>query len=159
MSTNRFEDILHNLSYTDNNFPAYSDKFFHMRQMEDAWNTNMAKVFELFWVSVLYESMQEWISKYTCPAWMCVGCKPHPFGNERHTIACKFLTIMWFEEIVKGRDCPCECRRSDFGKIGKTVGTMLRCKRPILICVKVLIIDSCICVTNGLVDLRKNGLF
>ena len=52
-----------------------------MRQMEDAWNAKMTKVFEPSWVRVLDESMQECISKYNCPAWMCVGHKPHPFGN------------------------------------------------------------------------------
>ena len=44
MPINRFEDILRNLSYTDKNFPAYSDKLFHMRQMEDVWNSNMTYV-------------------------------------------------------------------------------------------------------------------
>ena len=46
--------------------------------------------------------MQDWTSKYTCPAWMCVVRKPHPFGNERHTIDCGLSTIMWFAEIVDG---------------------------------------------------------
>ena len=46
MSLNRFEEIIHNLSYTDRNVPAYNEKFFHMRQMEDAWNENMTKFFE-----------------------------------------------------------------------------------------------------------------
>ena len=119
MSLNRFEDILCNLSYTDKNVPAYNDKLFHMRQMEDAWNVNMTKVFESSWVSVLYESMQECISKYTCPDWMCVGRKPNPFGNERHTIACGLSTIMWFEEIVEVRDHPRERGRPEFGEIGK----------------------------------------
>ena len=45
MPINRFEDILRNLSYTNNNVPAYNEKFFHMRHMEDALNTNMTKVF------------------------------------------------------------------------------------------------------------------
>ena len=47
MSLKSFEDILCNLSFTDNKVPAYNDKFFHMRQMEDAWNSNMTKVFNL----------------------------------------------------------------------------------------------------------------
>ena len=58
MSLNNFEYILRNLSYTDNNAPAYNGKFFYMRQMEDAWNANMTKVFEPSWVSVLDESTQ-----------------------------------------------------------------------------------------------------
>ena len=67
MSLNRFEDTPRNLSYTDNNVPAYNDKLFHMCHMEDVWNTDTTKVFEPSWVIVLDESMQEWISKYTCP--------------------------------------------------------------------------------------------
>ena len=118
MSLNRFEDILRNLSYTDNNVSAYNEKLFHMRQTEDAWNANTTKVFEPSWVSLLYESMQEWISKYTCTAWMCVGRKNHHFGNERHTISCGLLTIMWFADIVEGRDRPCEHRRPQFDEIG-----------------------------------------
>ena len=69
--------------------------------------------------------MKKWISKYTCSAWMCVGRKSHPFGNERHTIACGLLTIMWFVEIVEGRDRPCESGRPEFDEIGKTLETML----------------------------------
>ena len=33
MSLKIFEEILRNLSYTDNNVPTYNDRFFHMRQM------------------------------------------------------------------------------------------------------------------------------
>ena len=29
----------------------------------------------------------EWLNKYA-PGFMCVGYKPHPFDNERHTIFC-----------------------------------------------------------------------
>ena len=68
------------------------------------------------------ESTQEWIIKYTCPAWMCVVRKPHPFGNEMHTIACGLSTIMRFAEKVEGRDRPCELRRNELGEIGKKVG-------------------------------------
>ena len=88
MSINRFEDILRNLSYTDKNVPGYNGKSFHMCQMED--------------VCVIDEIIQEWISYYTCPAWIFVGRKPHPFGNESHTIACELSKIMWFAEIVEG---------------------------------------------------------
>ena len=90
---------------------------------------------------------------------MCVGHKPHPFGNERHTIACGLLTIMWFSEIVEGRDRPPESRIPEFDDIGKTVGTMLRCKRLIWNCANVVIIYRGFCFTKGLVELRKKGVF
>ena len=103
--------------------------------------------------------MEEWISNYTCPAWMCVGNKPHPFGNERHTIACGLLTSMWFVEIVEGRDRPCERGRPEFGVIGKIVGTIIPFTSPILNCAKVVIMDSGFCVTKGLGELRKKEVF
>ena len=103
--------------------------------------------------------MQEWISKYTFPDWMCVGRKPHPFGNGRHTIACGLSTIMWFAEIVEGRDLPSERGRPEFDEIGKKVVTMMRYKRPIWNREKVVIMDSGLCVTKGLAELWKKGLF
>ena len=103
--------------------------------------------------------MQECISKYTCPAWMCVGRKPYPLSNDIHSIACGSLTIMWFAEIVEGRDRPCDCGRPEFDEIGKTVGTMLQCTRPIWKFSKVIILDLVLCVTKGLVEfLRKEYL-
>ena len=106
MYLNRFEDILCMLTYTDNNVPAYNEKFFHISQMEDAWNENMTKCFEPSWASVLDESMQEFISNYTCPNWMCDGRKPQPFG--------KLSALMWFAEIVEGRYRPCGSGRPEF---------------------------------------------
>ena len=64
------------------------------------------RFFEPSWVKILDESMKEWISKYNFPAWMCVGRKPHFFGNERHTIDCGLVKIIWFSDIVEGRDRP-----------------------------------------------------
>ena len=119
----------------------------------------MTNIFEPSWVGVLDERMQEWMSKYNCTAWMCVGCKPCPFGNESHNIACGLSTIMWFAEIVEGRDRPCEHGRPEFDEIGKTLGTILRCTRPIWNCAKVVIMDSSFCVPKGLVELRKKGVF
>ena len=66
---------------------------------------------------------------------------------------------MWFAEIVEGRDRPHERGRTEFGEIGKTVGTMLGCTKPIWNCAKVVIMDSGFCVTKGLVQLRKKGVF
>ena len=86
---------------------------------------------------------------------MCVGCKPHPFGNERHIIACELSTIMGFAEIVEGRDRPRECGRLDFDEIGKTVGTILRYKRPIWNCAKVVIMDNGFYVTKGFLEFSK----
>ena len=70
---------------------------------------------------MLDDSIHEWIIKYTFPDLVCVGRKPHPFGNERHTIACGLSTIMLFTEILEGRYFPRERGRPKFDDIGKTV--------------------------------------
>ena len=66
--------------------------------MEDAWNKNMADEFLPLWVNFLDKSMMEWYNKFIA------GYKPHPFGNERHTIACALISIMWRAQIVEGKD-------------------------------------------------------
>ena len=76
-----------------------------------------------------------------------------------HTIACGLLKIMWFSDIVEGRYRPRERGRPEFDNIGKTVVTILQCKRPIWNCAKVVIMDSGFCVTKGLVELRNKGVF
>ena len=58
--------------------------------------------------------MQEWISKYNCNAWIFIIRKSPPFGNERRTIACGLLTIMWFAEIVEGMERHRERGRPEF---------------------------------------------
>ena len=94
----------------------------------------MTNVFEPSCFNVLDESMQECVSKYTFPAWVCVGRKSRPFGNERHTIACGLSTIMWYADILEVRDRSCERGRPDFGELGKIVVTMMRFKRSIWNC-------------------------
>ena len=43
MSRTRFEGIIGYLYYTDKKDVEYYDGFFHMRQIEEAWNLNMAE--------------------------------------------------------------------------------------------------------------------
>eukprot|EP00957_Ditylum_brightwellii_P020742 1563810-Ditylum_brightwellii.AAC.1 len=47
--------------------------------------------------------MSIWTSKWTCPGWMFVPRKPHPMGNEYHTIACGKSGILYGREIVEGK--------------------------------------------------------
>ena len=49
--------------------------------------------------------MMDWFNKYT-PVFMCVGRKPHPFGNERHTICCGLTSILWIAQILEVKDRP-----------------------------------------------------
>ena len=104
MSRNRFEQIHLLLQHNDRAI-GYEDGFHIMRQWEEAWNKNMGDEFSPSWVSVLYESMIEWINKY-CPGYMCVGRKHQPSGNERHTISCALTSILFRTLIAKGKDRP-----------------------------------------------------
>ena len=79
MSCNRFDSILSALSFTNREVP-YEDGFLKMRQLEEAWNQNMAQQFVPSWINVIDESIMEWFNKWS-PGFMCVGNKPHPFGN------------------------------------------------------------------------------
>ena len=41
MSCVRFEQIITRIKYTDEDPPHYVDRFFHVRKLVEAWNTNM----------------------------------------------------------------------------------------------------------------------
>ena len=77
MSRNRFDYIICALCFTNSEVP-YEDGLLQMRQLEEAWNHNMAQQFLPSWINVLDESMMEWFNKWD-PGFMCVGRKPHPF--------------------------------------------------------------------------------
>ena len=78
------------------------------------------------------ESMMEWFNKYA-PGFMCVGRKPHPFGNERHTI-CRGVTSIYCGEhrLFEGKDRPPQLGPKEGVELGATVGLMLQMCRPIL---------------------------
>jgi hypothetical protein len=157
MSRNRFDEILSSLRYT-NKEVDFPDGFFHMRQLEEAWNKNMADEFSPSWINVLDESMMEWFNKYA-PGFMCVGRKPHPFGNERHTICCALTSILWRAQIVEGKDRPQQLGPKEHAQLGATVGLMLRMCEPIYGTGKAVVLDSGFCVAKGIVALEAKGVY
>jgi hypothetical protein len=159
MTCKRFEAILLALTYTNEIPPAYKDKFWEVRQIITAWNTNMAEIFTPSWVSCLDESMSPWNNRWTCPGWMFVPRKPHPFGNEYHSICCAETMIMYGIELVEGSDTPPQRPRDPNERLGKTVGLLLRLCKPIYSRGFVVILDSGFCVLRGIVELRKKGVF
>ena len=82
------------------NYVEYYDGFFHMRQMEETWKLNMTEEFNPLCINELDESMMDWFTIYA-PIFMCVGRKPHPFGNERYTICCGLTSILWRAQKVE----------------------------------------------------------
>ena len=88
MSRKRFESILKAIRLTDKEPPVYKDRFCEIRELLASFNNRMKDVFVCGYLSCLDESMSAWTNQYSCPGWMFVPRKPHPMGNEYHTICC-----------------------------------------------------------------------
>ena len=159
ISGRRFEQLCSALGYTNEPPPNYVDKFWEVRQMIGAWNKNINDQFSASWVSCLDESMSIWHSRYTCPGWMFVPRKPHPFGNEYHSICCALSGIMFGIELVEGKSSPPERPRDINETQGKTVALLLRLCKPLYATGKVVILDSGFCVVKALIWLRIRGVF
>ena len=125
--------------------------------MVDEWNKNMVQQFTPSWVSCLDESMSPLTSKYTCPGWMFVPRKSHPFGNECHSVCCSMSGIMWGMELVEGKDAPraVEHPKPKHNILGNTVGLLLRILEPIFGRGSLVLLDSGFCVLKGIVELKK----
>ena len=158
MSRKRFEAILKALAITARQPPAFRDRFWEVREVLEAWNSNMTEQFTPSWVSCLDESMSTWTNKYSCPGWMFVPRKPWPFGNEYHTVCCSLSGILWQMELVEGKDSPSEIIPK-FNNQGITVGLLLRVLEPIFGKGMVIILDSGFCVLKGIVELKKRGVY
>ena len=61
------ELIDHHICFTNHPAPAYTDRFWEVRQMMEEWRWNMKEFFYPSWILCLDESMSIWMSKYTCP--------------------------------------------------------------------------------------------
>jgi hypothetical protein len=97
---------------------------------------------------------------------MWVPRKPHPFGNEYHSIADgdDGKPIMWRVKIVEGKDKPKRANGqpvfpSEFPGLGKTATTMLETMKPIHGKGKVVVGDSGFCVREGVVECHKGGVW
>ena len=160
MSRRRFELILRHISYTTIEPPNYLDKFWQVRQIIEQWNTNIATVFSAGWAVCLDESMSIWTNRWTCPGWVFCPRKPHPFGNEYHSICCGLCAIMFGIDMVEGNDHPKEMPNNDPHRYGPTVSLLLRMCRSIYYSGRVVILDSGFCVLKGIVEqLYKKGVY
>ena len=119
-----------------------------MRQLEEAWNQNMAQQFLPSWINVLDDSIMEWYNKWS-PGFICVGRKPYPFVNERHAICCALASILWRAQIMEGKERPTELGKKKWEELGKIVGLMLRICDPIFSTGKCVVLDSGFCVSKG----------
>jgi Transposase IS4 len=66
---------------------------------------------------------------------------------------------MFAIELVDGKDCPPNIGLHEFEEQGKTVGLLLRLTRNLWGTGKVVVLYSGLCVLQGLIELRKKGVF
>ena len=120
---------------------------------------HMAKFFITGWVSCLDESMSVWTNRWTCPGFMYVPRKPHPMGNEYHSICCSSSVIMYQVELAEGKYRTKELQKGEFGEKGKTSGLLLRLCKPLFGTGKLVILDSGFCVLAAVIELMKFGVY
>ena len=158
-SRKRFDAILNALAFTENNPPDYIDRFWEVRDLIEAWNSNMSDEFVASWVTCLDESMSKWVNKYTCPGFMIVPRKPWQFGNEYHSIVCGMSDIMFAVELVEGKDEPPQAQSKEHSEKGKMVSLLLRLTSSIEGRGSIVVLDSGFCVLKGIIELRKRGIY
>ena len=122
--------------------------------MLDVWNTYMHKNFCPSWVSCLDESMSIWYNRWSCPGWIFCPRKPHPFGNEYHTIGCGDSTIMYNVLLMEGKD-----RSKEFLVEKRKTSLLLKMTKVLYGTGKIVVLDSGFCVLAALVALRNVGVF
>ncbi|KAL7474259.1 hypothetical protein ACHAW6_000238 [Cyclotella cf. meneghiniana] len=85
----------------------FEDRLHDVRQMIDAFDQHYTEEYIPSWLSCLDESMNSWLDKF-CPGFMSVPQKPHPLGNEYHSIADgnNGKPVMWRIKLQEGKDHP-----------------------------------------------------
>ena len=173
ISLRRFNAITSAIRYTDKSPPSFLDRFHEVRQMIESFNDHYAEGYSPSWLSCLDESMNSWLDKF-CPGFMSVPRKPHPLGNEYHSIADADdgKPIMWRIKVQEGKDRP----KDETGKFAfpsefegknpnsnrkytKTSTLMCEMTKPIHGTGKVVSMDSGFCVTVGILHLHDLGVF
>ncbi len=171
MSGTRFKDITAHIHFTNKETPTvasdgFVDRFHEVRQMLDAFNDHYDRNYVASWLSCLDESMSSWLSMF-CPGFfMAVPCKPHPFGNEYHSIANgdDGKPIMFRINLVKGKDCSKKADGSwafplEYDRLQKTTKTMMEMTKPLHGTGEVVVGDSGFCVHEGDIELNKKGVY
>ena len=125
--------------------------------MIEEFNKNMKEVFSSGWINCLDESMSIWTNRWTCPGWVFCPRKPHPYGNEYHTICCGLCGILFRLIMVEGKDRPPELSKPPKNKA--TVDLLLCMCSTIASTGKVVVLDSGFCVLKGIIELKKIGVY
>ena len=94
------------------------------------------------------------------PGWVVLPRKPHPFGNEWHTICCAMSVVVFFVDLVEGKDIPTERGNLEFeADYVETGGLIMRMTNPLFVTGKAVVMDSGFCVLKGLVGVLAHGVY
>ena len=93
------------------------------------------------------------------PGFMCVGRKPHPFGNERHTTCCSLTSILWRACIVEGKYRPTQLSPKKWEELWKTVGIILQPCETIFSTGKFVVLDIGLCMSKGVISFLQFGVY
>lgn len=159
ISVRRMAELILTLNYTSNNRTVAGDQFHPVRMLIQECNTHMWHTFHCGWVACLDESMPIWMNQLTCPGWMVMPRKPHPFGNEYITICCGLCGVLFHMEMVEGRHRPTSMPPLEYSEMGKTASLLLCMKKPIWNSGTVLVLDSGFCVLKAFADLVDCGIY
>eukprot|EP00957_Ditylum_brightwellii_P153428 11677377-Ditylum_brightwellii.AAC.1 len=69
--------------------------------------------------------MSVWANRWTCPGWIYCPRKPHPYGNKYHSIYDGLRGIMYYVEMVEGKDRLHELGKQECHKEGGTAALLL----------------------------------
>jgi hypothetical protein len=166
MTRNQFKEIIQSIHYMDKIAPLiFVDCFHEVHQMIDAFNDHYAIGYRPSWLNCINESMNIWLNKF-CPGFMPLPFKPHPFGNQYHSIADGDggKPIMWRVKIIEGKDSPKKADGSwafpsKWEQMGftKKVNLLLEIK-PIHHMGKIVIGNSGFFIADGVIALHKKGV-
>jgi hypothetical protein len=65
--------------------------------------------------------VSKWTSRWTCPGFMFVPRQAWPMGNEYHSMCCALSGIMYWIELVEGKDRPPELDQPEYNSLGENV--------------------------------------
>lgn len=126
MTQDRFNNIIKHFTITDEPPPAFRDRVHPVRCLYSDFNAHMApQLVAPGRVLCLDESMMTFDSS-RIPCFMYVPRKPHPAGNEIHTLADGNTGIILRMELVEGKDRPKERGELRYSSDGKTGGLIRR---------------------------------
>ncbi len=150
------------LCLCNDNPPEYRDCSWAIRPLIAAFNEHMETCFDPSWLTCLDESMVAFLNEHS-PNWVCIKRKPHPYGNEYHTIACCMSKIIFRMELVETeKDRPKEGPHSKpaFEDVmTKTAALCVRLTEPLWGTKRVCILDSGFGYMSTLPELEKKGVY